>query len=105
LTRAPARIAQSHQLGGKRPAGRRLGIVWDISMLSRVYRSGDFCLQGGNASLCPNSQVHVWPLFSPQRNLSSSFSSFVNTFNACCWSRLKAYDSSICNYHHQLLIP
>ncbi|XP_011000919.1 PREDICTED: cysteine proteinase RD21a-like [Populus euphratica] len=27
LTRAPARIAQSHQLGGKRPAGRRLGIV------------------------------------------------------------------------------
>ena len=61
LTRAPARIAQSHQLGGKRLAGRRLGIVWDFSMLSRVYRSGDFCLQGGNASLCPNSQVHVWP--------------------------------------------
>jgi hypothetical protein len=105
LTRAPARIAQSHQLGGKRPAGRRLGIVWDISMLSRVYRSGDFCLPRRKCFSLPELTSACLALFSPQRNLSSSFSSFVNTFNACCWSRLKAYDSSICNYHHQLLIP
>jgi hypothetical protein len=73
LTRAPARIAQSHQLGGKRPAGRRLGIVWDISMLSRVYRSGDFCLPRRKCFSLPELTSACLALFSPQRNLSSSF--------------------------------
>ncbi|KAJ6692491.1 CYSTEINE PROTEASE [Salix purpurea] len=65
LTRAPARINQSRQLGGKRRAGVEISVFREEMLPLPELKSARLAL------------------FIPRRNLPSSFSSFVDNLNAC----------------------